>query len=295
MAAVVPGDWSIDATTGDIRYIGDDHGGASPSYVEVIELHRWAQDLADDESWSGDDEMDITILTPSDRSTDNIITLLDHSASGGPTFNIDDASAEHLFDGSIIQSSGDTIYDGIVNFGNVDKIQIIQNGAVIVDDWWNLAAGGGLNSDTSAGISHRFMIKVRDAGADIDGRRLVGTSRRWLYTSAEFGINGTSRGNNVLALSESSDLNNASTEAAVAAFTITNTTEGYIGLDISGDGSDEFYYSQWDLDVHDANDLYEYGKYLTREGSSETLYGLNGELFRGITHEIDIDTNMDNS
>ena len=32
-------------------------------------------------------------------------------------------------------------------------------------------------------------------------------------------------------------------------------------------------------------------KYLTRDGSAETIYGLNGELFRGITHEIPIDTN----
>jgi len=30
-------------------------------------------------------------------------------------------------------------------------------------------------------------------------------------------------------------------------------------------------------------------KYLTRDGSAETLYGLNGELFRGITHQIDVD------
>lgn len=30
-------------------------------------------------------------------------------------------------------------------------------------------------------------------------------------------------------------------------------------------------------------------KYLTREGTAESLYGLDGDVFRGITHEIDID------
>ena len=49
--AFVEADWSITRSTGDIRYIGDDHGGASPSYATVIEFHRALQDFADD-SWN---------------------------------------------------------------------------------------------------------------------------------------------------------------------------------------------------------------------------------------------------
>lgn len=280
-------DWSIDRTTGNIRYIGDDHAGASPSYATVIEFHRALQDFADDAVSIGDDELDITDATPSDRSTDNIITLLGN-------YNIDDASAEHLYDGSIIQSSGNTIYDGLLVIGNSPNVQIIQNGAVLSDDWWNFDAnsnGLGLNSDAVAGISHRFMLKVRDAGADIDGRRLVGTLRNYGKTYTEFPINtGTSRGNNVLALSEADDLNNQTVSGTIGAIAdIVNVTEGYVGLDISGDGPNEFYYSQWDFGVNDTNTFYEYAKYITREGSAETLYGLSGELFRGITHQISID------
>ena len=74
--AFVAADWSITRSTGDIRYIGDDHGGASPSYATVIEFHRALQDFADDASSVGDDQLDITDANPSDRSTDNIITLL---------------------------------------------------------------------------------------------------------------------------------------------------------------------------------------------------------------------------
>ena len=95
---IVQADWSIDNATGDIRYIGGDHG-ASPTYATVIELHRFLQDLADDASFVGDDELDITVVTPSDRSTDNIITLING-------YNIDDNAAEHLYDGSIIQAGG---------------------------------------------------------------------------------------------------------------------------------------------------------------------------------------------
>lgn len=279
--AFTAADWTIDRQTGNIRYIGDDHGGASPSYATVIEFHRALQDFADDAASSGDDELDITDVSPSDRSTDNIVTL-------NSPWNIDDTAAEHIYDGSIVQSGGDVIYDGIVNFGTPTAIQIIQNGAVLADDWWN--SGGGLNADTANGVSHKFMLKVRTGGADIDGRRLIGTSRTFGKTYSEFKINGTTRGNNVLALTEGDDLNNATASGTVAGWTtITNTNEGYIGIDVNGNGSDEYYYSAWDKDSYTINQLYERTKYLTRDGSSSTLYGLNGELFRGITHQFDYD------
>ena len=288
-------DWTVTRATGDIRYIGDDHGGASPSYATVIEFHRWLQDLADDAVSSGDDELDITDDTPSDRSTDNIITLLG-------AYNIDANAAEHLYDGSIIQANGDTIYDGIVNFGNADvQIQIIQDGTVLADDWWNFG-GGGLNADANAGISHRFMLLVRDAAADIDGRRLIGTCRRFNFTYSEFPINGTSRGNNVLALSDASDLNNQSTEANVAGWVSITNTEGYRAIDVNNDTVDEYFYSEWNEGAGgetgragNINDIYERVKWITRDGSAETTYGNSGELFRGITHQVALNTGGANS
>jgi hypothetical protein len=283
---MVAGDWTITRSTGNIRYTGDDHGGASPSYATVIQFHRWLQDFADQEVSSGDDQLDITDPTPSDRSTDNIITLKG-------SYNIDDAAAEHLYDGSIIQGTGGTeeYYDGIVNFGNADvQIQIIQDGAVLADDWWNFS-GGGLNPDSTAGISHRFMIKTRTAGVDIDGRRLIGTSRTFGNTYSEFKINGTSRGNNVLALTDTSDLNNTTAEGTVSGWTgITNTKEGYSAIDVNNDSTDEYYYSEWNTNqpTRSINDFYERMKWLSRDGSVSTLYGLSGELFRGITHQVAI-------
>lgn len=278
--AFVATDWSIDRVTGNIRYIGDAHGGASPSYATVIEFHRALQDFADDSTSSGDDELDITDVTPSDRSTDNIITLLN-------SFNIDQTASEHLYNGSITQAGGDDIWDGITNFGpQGSRIEIIQNGALVANFWTT-----GLNADVAQGISHRFMLKVRTAAADIDGRRLIGTSREFNSSYEEFPINGTSRGNNVLALAPATDLNNQTVEGTVSGWTsITNLTEGYVGLDVNGDAADEFYYSEWDNGTQTVNDVYERLKWLTRRGSVSTLYGLSGDLFRGITHEFDIDT-----
>ena len=280
-------DWTVTRLTGAIRYIGDDHGGGAPTYATVIELRRWLGGLSDDAASVGDDEYDITDPAAADRSTDNIITLLG-------AYNIDDGAAEHLYDGSIIQGAAGTeeFYDGVVNFGNADvQIQLIQNGAVLADDWWNFAAAG-LNADATQGISHRFMIKTRTAGADVDGRRLIGTSRTFGNGYSEFKINGTSRGNNVLALKDSADLNNATVVGTVAGWTgITLIWEGYRALDVNNDAVDEFYYSEWNTNqpTRTINDFYERMKWIQREGSAETIWGLNGELFRGITHQITVD------
>jgi hypothetical protein len=283
---IVATDWSIDRATGNVRYIGDDHEGASPSYATVIQLHRFLQDLADDASSSGDDEVDITDENPTNRSTDNIITLLGN-------YNIDDITAEHLYDGSILQKVGDadeTIWDGIVNFGNAGiLIQIHQAGIVLEDDFWN--ANGGLNPDAGAGISHRFMLKVKGpagaGGIDIDGRRLIGTARTYGNTFAEFSINGTSRGNNVLALTDSADLNNVTASGIVENWgDINNVTEGYVLLDVDNDTVDEPYYSEWDRAARTINEFYEHQKLMTSDGTQSGLYGINGELFRGITHQV---------
>ena len=370
--AIVAADWKLTRSTGIIDYIGTDHGVAGASYATVIELHRWLQDLADDPTSSGDDQMDITDVLPSSRATDNLITLI-----GGVT--ITDAGIEHLYDGSIVQGTvgvDQKIWDGIVNFGNEDVvIQLIQNGAVTTDDYWNTTPDGetvgGINRDNAAGISHRFMVLVHDfaaEGGDIDGRRLIGTSRTYNASAAntfgEFKINGTARGNNVLALKDATDLNKTTAFATVAAiddiyidrtassttvsgvnstgqavlnvvdgtqFTAgdfimtgvaTDNTEyqilsiatnaltlnhnlqvataggetvydlnmGFTQIDVDNNASNEDYYAQWDKGANSINTFYERLNYLSRDGSLDYIYGISGELFRGITHEITVDT-----
>jgi len=280
--AFTPADWSI-AANGDIRYIGDAHvpAGTNPSYATVIEFHRALQDFADNEAASGDDLLDISSLTPSERSTDNIITLLNN-------FNIDQTGSEHLYDGSIIQDNGDDIWDGIVNFGNASYINLHQDGTTVLNNFWNDNTPQGFNSNANAGISHRFLVQTRNGGVDVDGRRLLGLVREYGKTYSEFPINGTSRGNNVLALSEANDLNNTTSGAVIGALTIANIKEGYNAIDVNNDGTDEFYYSQWDLAGNSINDFYEFTKFITRRGNTSSPYGLSGDLFRGITHQIGI-------
>jgi hypothetical protein len=147
-----------------------------------------------------------------------------------------------------------------------------------------------LNGDSAQGISHRFLIKTRDLGVDIDRRRLIGTTRRYFNTFGEFKINGTSQGNNVLALSDTNDLNNNTAWATINALADITNTEGLRLIDINGDSVNEEYYSEWDRGANTINTFFEYLKLQQADGSVDTLNSLNGENFRGITHSYAYDT-----
>jgi hypothetical protein len=415
---MVDDDWSIDRATGNIRYIGFDHTGASvitagsfvtgdyymirdtgttdftligaadsnvgtrfeatgagtgtgeatqiASYATVIQFHRWIAALADDPEFVGDDEHDIIDQEATNRSTDNIIVLKDYTATSGVKYNVTAAEIEHLYDGSITQGTGPTEerWDGIVNFGNQDvHIQVLQDGAILSDDYWNYGWQGGshsgatnatvltdttaawttnewadywiknetdgsvgkvvsntsttitvddlyggtsndwvaadvykiakgINFDSAQGISHRFMIKVREDGVDINRRRLLGQNRRYGKTYGEFPINGTNPGNNVLALSDTDDLNNTTAWVTADAITDITNTEGFRLIDISGDGTDEEYYSEWTRGAQTINTFYEYLKHASADTTTETLQGENGELHRGpnISVPYDLET-----
>jgi hypothetical protein len=133
-------DFTVSAT-GDIRYVGAAHGNATAGYYSVIAFHRWLQDLADNASAAistagSSDYLDITDKTPSERSTDNIITLLNN-------FNIDQTASEHLYDGSIIQNGGNDRWDGLVVIANQGmKFDLVQNGKVLTNDFWNYRVKG---------------------------------------------------------------------------------------------------------------------------------------------------------
>jgi hypothetical protein len=282
-------------TDKSIRYIGPAHGAAGANYVSVYELHRWLQDLADDASSANDDYLDITIPNPSDKKFTTIIELLN-------TTKLDDAyttpASEYIYGGSIIQtvSGQEEIYDGISVVANRGVVvNVIQNGAVLTNKFWNNTPNGetfaGLNADPANGVAMRFMVKVKSAGAMIDNGALLFTTREWGKTFSEFRIPSTGRGVNVVPLTYADDLNNTTASGTVATWsTIANLTAGWNAIDVNQDATNEYYYSKWNRDTYTINQFYERMKYASRNGETTTLYGIPGEMFRGITHAIDIGT-----
>ena len=272
------------AVNGDIR-----HSSGTSTYT-VLELHRWLQDIADDaEPATANDFVDITSETPSDRSTDNIITLING-------YNIDDDAAEYFYDGSIEQLGGSVRYAGLVVVGSAPagtQLQIVQDGALLTSYW-----GTGLNDDAANNILLRILIKTRVDGHDLDGGRILVQARELGASGAdtygEFSVT-MGLGNNTAAIFTSDDLNAETAAATIATYDQFSNTEGYQLLNITGSGSHPFY-SQWAIGGGTTpasptiNDLYEYTKWTQRRGTSTNLHGINGELFRGITHDITYDT-----
>lgn len=286
--------WEVNVDK-SIRYIGPAHGLTGANYVTVLELHRFLQDRADDGTMSGDDFIDITIPNPTDKKFDTIIQLLNGFAlydTGGTP------AAEYIYGGTIIQGSGGTevIWDGISVIANAGVVvNVIQNNVVLTNKFWNNIPFGtsvnGINPDSANGLAMQFMVKVKTAGALIDNGALLFTTREWGKTFSEFRIPSTGRGKNSVPLTYTNDLNNTTSIGTIAALAdVTNVTAGYNNIDVNNDLTDEFYYSEWNRGANSINTFYEKIKHFTRNGETATLYGLTGQLFRGITHEITVTT-----
>lgn len=273
--ALAAGDWSV-AANGDIRSV------TGTTNHEVLELHRFLMDLFDNFTGSGDDLLDVTgEIIPSVRSTDNIITL-------NAPYNIDDTAAQRFFNGSITQSGGDTLYSGLQVLGTVNagttELQIVQNNTILTSHW-----GTGKNVDAANNILLQILVKSRSAGADIDGKRIRVFAREWGDSYAEFNVT-LGQGVAVAAITTLADDFNTTAVGTIGAIADISNVQGYQTIDLNNGNGAQPYYAQWDKGANSTNELYERAKWLTRRGSASTLYGLNGALFRGITHEVTVDT-----
>lgn len=291
MATITDGEYSI-AANGDVRV------ETLVANHTVLELHRWLQDKADNASYTGNDILDITDDTPSDRSTDNIITL-------NAPYNIDDDTAETLFDGSITQASGDTVYSGLRVLGAVNntatQLMVIQNNALYSytttpsAPFWGTQAGGGYNGDAASGILMRCLIKSRVTGADIDGKRIRVQARHWGDSYDFFNVT-LGQGESVAAISTTPDAQNTTTQGTVTAYTHVTNTEGYQQIDLNNGNGAKDYYAKWTFGADTSGDglkgIWEFTKDLTGNGTAKTIHGINGELFLGVTHSTVYNTEV---
>jgi hypothetical protein len=279
-------DFSV-AVNGDIRHV------SGTAHYTVLELHRYLQDLADNAATSSDDLVDITSTTPSERSTDNIITLLG-------TFNIDDTAAEFFYGGSIKQGSGitETIYSGLKVLGAVNnsatQIQIIQNNSLYdATPFWGTQSTGGYNGDATAGVLLRILIKSKSLGATIDGQRVRVQARHWGDTYDFFNVT-LGEGEAVAAIGTTPDAQNTSLIATVQGWVggdIPTNVEGYQTINLNNGAGARPYYSKWTYNTNTAKlkAIWEHVKEISSQASPDAdVYGVNGEMFLGITHEVGI-------
>src|SRR3989344_5227761 len=255
MAAIANADVSIDAS-GNIRWTG----AATTNKHTVLEFIQYLMDKQDDAQAAGDDLLDITVDTPFNRSTDQILTL-------NSPFNIDDTFATHLYDGSVSQTQptvgGETLYSGLGVIGPVEsgtEYMILQDGKVLPSFW-----GTGINAEASPSlVFSRHLVKSKYAGVKIDGQRITVLARELSDQYRRFPVTmGT--GNSVAAIGNGADIFNTTADATIAGWTTIANTEGFQELNIDNTGAAlQEFYSQWDKGSQSINQVYERTKWISQ-------------------------------
>lgn len=265
-----------DTFTGSIAGDGALDGVVHPRCYSPLNLHRFLQDLADDRriNSGSDDIMAVYKPTPSRRNTDQIVQLRG-------TYVINDTIAQHMFGGSVEQLDGDTLYSGlalaITDDGTSEPV-VIQDDGVVTEYW-----GNAFMADSIAGRV-RVVIKTRDDGVDIDGKRIKAKLLEFGDTYFE-GNTTLGVGETGLAVFSSQDGNNQTAVGTVAGapYNTIVQTEGFQNIDYNNGSGSRPYAYELGLGSASKGQAYERTKYIQRRGTAETLFGRNAQLFTGIT------------
>lgn len=213
-------DFSV-AVNGDIRHVG------GTTVYTALQLHEWLQDLADDASASGDDNVSILTANPSklDGPRSAIKPMLLNLLNG---FNIDDTAAQFLNFGSIQQDGTNILYTGVKTIGSplvaASPMYIVQNSAKLTKYWPN---------------GHiQVLVKGKTAGALIDAGDIRVYSRKYGQTYGDFAANLVAGGEQPAAISTAptsdwTPLSLASAQALSAKVSIAVADNSYD----TGDGS----------------------------------------------------------
>jgi hypothetical protein len=81
-------------------------------------------------------------------------------------------------------------------------------------------------------------------------------------------------------------LNRNLVNAVSASENVWDLSIGFTQADVDNDTTDEDYYAYWTKGAQSINGFFEYTKLLSADYTDHYIYGLPGDLFRGITHEI---------
>ncbi len=291
-------DYEADATTATTAWLaqftvtaeGNIRHNTGTDTFHVFWIHRSLQKIAYDFAISGDDELNLTKPDPStSAAVGTIITLKDHTTAYGVQYNLTDAEAEYHFGGSIEQGGATvTRYSGLIVLGSVNEptteLQIIQNGALLTSHW-----GTGKNQTNSSTLL-RVLVKTVDAGSETDGQRVVVKANEWGDTYSvwrtELGL-----GEKVAAINTASDPQNTTLIGTVQGYSGIAINEGFVEIDLQEGSGVKPYMSEIDYGGNNKKAAYEWVKEQMVRGTSNVIYGLDGDLFTGgPTFKADIDS-----
>lgn len=270
-----------DTFTGDIAGDGALNGVVHPRCYNALHLHRFLSDLNDDPMYAGNDVLSVYNATPSARSTDQIVELKG-------TVVIDDTIAKHMYGGSVDQLAGSVQYSGldvqVTDSDDGTEPVLIQDDAIITAYWKNA-----FMPDSIAG-KVRILVKTRSDSVNIDGKRVKGKLLRYGDTYFE-GSTTLGQATTALALFSAPDGNNQTAVGTVAGapYNTIVVTEGYQTIDYNNGNGAQPYALSVDFGGATSKQTYERTKYVQRQGTAETLFGRNAQLFTGVTQNFAYD------
>lgn len=170
------------SVAGDIR-----HASGSTVY-DVLDLHAWLQDLADNAAPGGDDNLSILSANPSkmDGPRDALVATRLNLLGA---MNIDDTAAQFLHFGSIKQDGADVLYSGFKTIGSIvaaSPVYVVQNSVKLTKFW----ADGHI----------QILVKVKDGGTLIDSGLVRAFSRKYTQTYSDFEVDLSAAGESPAAL-----------------------------------------------------------------------------------------------
>jgi len=259
------------AATGAITYVA----GVDTFHVKWI--NRALQKLAWDFVISGDDQVNLSFPNPSkEEALGKIVTLFDHTADYSVNYTVTPLVMESHFGGSVSQNNGDDIFYGVIVLGSTSlplPLKIIQDEVELTSHW-----GNGKNQ-TDSNTLLRLMVLGRSGGVDIDNLLINVKASTWLETFATWET-GLALGESVASISTADDPQNTSVLATVQAYGIAKS-EGYNLLDLDGNGNKP-YLGEWSYAPQTSKKaLYEFVKAILVDGTIDTLYGVDGDLWTG--------------
>ena len=267
------------AASGAITFVSGTHT------FHVKWINRSLQKLAWDFLISGDDEVNLSFPNPSkEEALGKIITLFDHTTDFSVNYTVTDTVMEQHFGGSVSQNGGADIYYGLIVLGKTSialPLKIIQNNVELTSHW-----GNGKNQ-TDSNTLLRVMVKGRDTGADIDNLLVHVKASTWLETYAVWGTK-LALGESVASITTDDDPQNTTVLGTVQAYGISKS-EGYNLLDLDGNGNKP-YLGNWSYSPETTKKaLYEFVKAILVDGSTDTLYGVDGDLWTGRLYDCVLD------
>lgn len=255
-------DFSV-SSSGDIRHV------SGTTIYSALALHAWLQDLADNAASSSDDNVSILSVNPSklDGPRNAAIASRLNLLS---TFNIDATAAQFINFGSIKQAAGATLYAGLKTIGTIvagSSMYVVQNGAKLTKFWPN---------------GHvQIMVLAMTASTLVgDGTASV-YSRVYGQSYDYFNVDLSAGGENIAAISTAADSNITLSATTVAALVASVTIAvGDNNHDLGNGNGSKLYKGSITLSGGiTVAQAYQVLQYLTREGSTTSINGVNGEQY----------------